>query len=248
MSNPQQPAASEVSYDSTVADLVIERPSRAAVFHKYKIDYYCGGQHTLAEVCSRQDIDAAQLVNELDAISDNGGSELARATIGQLCEHITSVHHNYMKNELPEISILLDELIGEYSLESLPELRSIFLSMKSEMQEHTKKEEKALFPMARVLEESEVLPSFHCGSLRNPLSVMESDHDSTTADLSKIRVLTDQFMAPDDAPGKYIELLERLERLERDVHLHIHKENNLLHPMIRAREAELEKAEHLKQR
>ena len=98
------------------------------------------------------------------------------------------------------------------------------------------KEEQVLFPMARQLERSSQLPTFHCGSVGNPVRVMEREHDDAGEALRRLRSLTDGYRAPDDACHSYRSLLGGFEELEHDLHLHIHKENNLLHPRILARE------------
>ena len=43
--------------------------------------------------------------------------------------------------------------------------------------------------------------------------------------------------APDDGCGSYQALYRRLEHVEEDTHLHIHKENNILFPMAEAIQA-----------
>src|SRR5947207_11366706 len=51
--------------DSTVGQLVAERPSRARVFERLGIDYCCGGKRPLQEVCRERKLDLAAVVDEL---------------------------------------------------------------------------------------------------------------------------------------------------------------------------------------
>ena len=46
--------------------------------------------------------------------------------------------------------------------------------------------------------------------------------------LEPMRTLTGEYRVPDDACGTYRACLSLLETLERDTHIHIHKENNIL--------------------
>ena len=60
------------------------------------------------------------------------------------------------------------------------------------------KEERVLFPMIRELATSSGVPAFHCGSLRNPIAVMLSEHDAVGDLLARLRRLTDGYTAPAD--------------------------------------------------
>lgn len=54
-----------------------------------------------------------------------------------------------------------------------------------------------------------------------------------------MRSLTDDYTPPADACTTYRALLGGLAELERDLHLHVHKENNILFPRARALEMKL---------
>jgi len=98
------------------------------------------------------------------------------------------------------------------------------------------KEEQVLFPVIRELDRAESAPSFHCGSVANPIRVMEHEHDSAGDALRRLRTLTSDYSAPEDACNSFRAMMDRLAALEIDMHTHIHKENNILFP--RAAEAE----------
>ena len=113
-------------------------------------------------------------------------------------------------------------------------LRDVFAALQNELYSHMMKEERVLFPIIRQLEEARAqgLKSiqFHCGSVNNPIQVMEHEHADAGAALSRMRELTGDFQPPDDACETYCALLSGLRDLETDLHLHIHKENNFLFP------------------
>ena len=100
----------------------------------------------------------------------------------------------------------------------------------TELADHMMKEEQILFPLVRQLDASDTAPTFHCGSLANPIDQMESEHSQAGAALERLRELTDGFTPPDGACNTYHAMLDALAQLERDLHLHIHKENNVLFP------------------
>lgn len=101
------------------------------------------------------------------------------------------------------------------------------------------KEERILFPAIRMLEKSASAPSFPFGTVNNPIGVMEHEHDVAAEALRKLRELTDGYLPPEDACAAYRGLLKGLELLESDLHLHIHKENNILFPRAAALEHRL---------
>ena len=44
--------------NKTVAEIVLEHPSCASVFHKYRIDFCCGGDVTVDPACAVRGVDA----------------------------------------------------------------------------------------------------------------------------------------------------------------------------------------------
>jgi regulator of cell morphogenesis and NO signaling len=116
-----------------------------------------------------------------------------------------------------------------------PELGDIarcFGALRADLEPHLLKEERVLFPLIRELVLATTMPSFHCGSLRNPISVMEREHDTAGALLAEVRELTGGYTCPPDGCTSYEMLYRGLAELESDTHLHVHKENNVLFPLV----------------
>ena len=76
----------------------------------------------------------------------------------------------------------------------------------------------------------QVSPAFHCGSVLQPIAVMEQEHRSAGRLLQRIRELTNNYLPPEDACNSWRAVWSGLAALEQDLHLHIHKENNILFP------------------
>jgi regulator of cell morphogenesis and NO signaling len=98
--------------------------------------------------------------------------------------------------------------------------------------------------MIRRLEASAGLPAFHCGSIANPIRQMEIEHHDAGAALEQMRTLTDEYTPPTWACNTYRAMLDSLAHLERDMHLHVHKEDSVLYPRALKREAELAEGAH----
>lgn len=90
------------------------------------------------------------------------------------------------------------------------------------------KEERVLFPAIHALARGE--REFGFGTVANPIRMMLSEHDRAGDLLAELRTATDGYAVPADACASYQTLYERLDTLEADTHLHIHKENHVLFP------------------
>jgi regulator of cell morphogenesis and NO signaling len=121
----------------------------------------------------------------------------------------------------------------------LHEIRKIFVQFAGEMSAHMMKEEQILFPMIRRLEQSASPQAFHCGSIANPIRQMELEHHGAGDALDRFCALTDGYTPPAWACNTYRAMVHALGQLQRDMHQHVHKEDNVLFPRALAREAEL---------
>jgi len=106
---------------------------------------------------------------------------------------------------------------------------------------HLMKEEMVLFPYIvrmeeAVVENSPVLPA-PFGTVRNPVAMMEHEHDSAGNALRTLREGSHNYAAPADACVSYQTLYRALAEFEADLHQHIHLENNILFPRAVALEA-----------
>ena len=68
------------------------------------------------------------------------------------------------------------------------------------------------------------------GTVNNPVRMMMSEHDTAGDLLREMRAAARDFRAPDDACMSFRALYRALEDFEKDLHRHIHLENNVLFP------------------
>ena len=169
--------------------------------------------------------------------------DVAAMSLTALADHIEETHHVYLRRELPRLESILDNLATVHGARDprLHQVADTFATMANELYSHMVKEEQVLFPMVRRIEASEVAPTFHCGSLANPIRQMELEHDDADSALERLRTLTDNFVPPAWTDDTYRAVLNALANLEQDMHLHIHKENDVLFP--RALEMEEQKGQ-----
>jgi regulator of cell morphogenesis and NO signaling len=158
-----------------------------------------------------------------------------------LLAHLERTHHAYLKAELPRLDALATKVTDAHVARhpELPQLLEAIRELRADLEPHLVKEERALFPLIREL----VAVHAEGGSTRlpsvgGPVSVMEAEHRGTGTLLADIRTLTEGYEPPPDGCASYRALFVGLADLEADTHLHIHKENNVLFPMVRALEAD----------
>lgn len=232
---------------TSVGDLVKDRPGRSRVFEELKIDYCCGGKLPLAEACATRGLDPQSVIRQLqesDAQSGAADATLVDAdamSLTELADHIQQKHHAYLWAELPRLDALTQKVFEVHGAADprLGEVRRAFMDLHQELSSHLMKEEQILFPMIRQLETVTGVPAFHCGSVANPIRQMEHEHDIAGAALATMEQATGGYQPPDWACNTYRAMLDGLTQLQRDLHQHIHKENNVLFPKAIKREAEL---------
>jgi regulator of cell morphogenesis and NO signaling len=235
----------EIDPAMTLGALVNAHPELARQFEQRGLDYCCGGGQSLADACASRGLDSAAIVCELAAAT---GAARARdwSTMSavELVDHIVATHHRFLWDEMPRLSELVAKIVAVHG-QRHPELHAVaacYAEIRADLEPHMLREERVLFPMIRELVAAKVSPTFHCGTLRNPISVMLREHDAVGELLARLRKLTAAYQPPVDGCASYVACYAALEELEADTHLHIHKENNLLFPLVLRMETELSPA------
>ena len=224
-----------ITRQSTLGDIVNADPSLAALLERRGLDYCCGGSRTIDEACSEAGVDAAVVVDELTAArQERADVTWATMDAAELVDHLESTHHRYLWDELPRLTALMDKVRSVHGARhpELVEIGDRLAELVAELEPHLLKEERVLFPMIRELATATTAARFHCGSLRNPISVMLREHDQAGELLATLRQLTAGYTPPADGCASYTALFRGLAELEADTHLHVHKENNVLFPMV----------------
>lgn len=230
--------------NQTVGELVRDNPARSRVFECYSIDYCCGGKVPLETACAKRGLDPECITQELAGIDERATDtdhDPAGMPLTELADHIVATHHAYLQQEFPRLDFMTEKVANAHgdAEPRLHELRRVFLACREELESHTNKEENVLFPMIRELEAADGPVSFHCGTLANPIRMMEHEHDNAGNALARFRGLTDGYTPPEWACNTYRAMVDALATFERDMHQHVHKENNVLFPKALEREATL---------
>jgi len=218
----------------TIGEIVAILPEAADIFNRHRIDFCCGGARQLSTAIREQNLNEAEILNELE-----NAFEKSRKTPGSaasfiemepdsLVRHILNTHHVYTKRVLPEIEELLIKIMNVHG-ERHPELfrvQKLFSALKADLEQHLQKEERVLFPMMEAYRND---PAQEVGArIRSAINVMENEHTGAGDILKELREVTEDYQVPEDGCGSYSLAYAKIKELESDLFQHIHLENNIL--------------------
>jgi regulator of cell morphogenesis and NO signaling len=110
----------------------------------------------------------------------------------------------------------------------------LFQRLCADLKPHMLKEEQVLFPYIVAMEHAQAQgqpwPFAPFGTVRNPIWMMTKEHDNAGDILRELRAVTSDYRVPPDGCISYQTLYQALEGFEKDLHQHIHLENNILFP------------------
>ncbi len=211
----------------------------ARVLEQHGLDYWCQGGRPLEEAAREKGLDPGAVLQEISEAQAASADERdwREAPLSQLIEHIRKTHHEYLKRNLPALSQRLAEVVEVHRARDAARLEGmseVFAGLRAELEGHMQKEEVILFPVIARYEQAASqglpVPPVAFGTIANPIRVMEREHSSAAEALKRLRELAGGYCLPDWACETTQALWRSLEELERDLHLHIHLENNILFP------------------
>ncbi|HET9126018.1 MAG TPA: DUF542 domain-containing protein [Solirubrobacteraceae bacterium] len=231
------PISTPIDPGTSLGALVAERPARAELFERLRLEYCCGGDRSLAEACAARGLDLATVSDMLAA----SGLEARQAgtvedtdwrTVGAgtLCAHLVNVHHDGLRQTFPRLERLLRTVVRVHA-DREPRLRDVerlVREIRDELEPHLVSEENELFGACIAAERT---------GARVPerlLAEHESEHVRLGHALVALRVLCGGYDRGAALCGTHRALLAELEDFERDLHRHVHEENNILLPRARA--------------
>ena len=225
----------------TVREVAIELPQATRLFEKFKIDYCCGGNQPLADACASAGVDVDNVMEMLAEVTqftsqDEGKLEFQNASLTELIAHILDTHHVFTKSEMDRLQLLADKVLAAHggNHPELVHMDELFTRLCADLKPHMFKEEQILFPyivaLAEAADQNRPVPFAPFGTVNNPIRMMMREHDTAGEILRELRALTSDYKVPADACISYKTLYQALENFEKDLHQHIHLENNILFP------------------
>lgn len=235
-----------VSPEATIADVVTRYPATIPVFERLGIDYCCGGKRPLGAAVADKGLDWQAVGSLIEAAvspvaAQEAPASWSDASLTDLIAHILDRYHARLREDLPRLSAMGEKVINAHG-ERHPEVRDVaqvYAGLRAELESHMVKEEHILFPFIEQLEAGAGDRHPLLGRASSPIAVMEAEHDSAGAALARLRTLTSDHRVPPDGCATFRGYYDGLAALERDLHAHIHLENNVLFPRALALEARI---------
>lgn len=221
----------------TIGELALEAPYAIAVMERWQIDYCCRGHRSVAEACRDAGVSPMELLAAIGdpRIDPTQVPDWQNRSLVELQNHILATHHVYTRQAIETISLLSEKVANRHGANHSEVLvvRRLFAELGDELIPHLRKEEEILFPFVEELEAASAAdprPGSCFGTIANPIRVMLMEHESAGEKLVQLRAATSGYVLPADACLSFRALYEQLEALERDLHQHIHLENNVHFP------------------
>lgn len=222
-----------IGSETTIGELVRAVPARSRLFENLGIDYCCGGKKPLAEVCQAKGLDPETVIAMLSALDATPAAiafDPNAILLGELCDHIERVHHNYLREELPRLDFMTRKVSAVHGGDEprLREIRRVFESFQTEISSHTTEEEAVVFPKIREMETGNENQARIAAGLQAALAKLESEHETAGNALERFKELTDRHTPPEWACNTFRALYDSLSELDANMRQHVHLENNVL--------------------
>ena len=232
---------------STLGEIVTANPAAARVFERLGLDYCCHGAHTLHDAATGAGLDPQAVVAELDAAGAAGAADAGTGDTGaaagaawasfepaELAQHVVATHHQYLWEQMPRVGALVDKIVAVHG-DRHPELatvQSLYRTLRDDLEPHLTLEEQQVFPAIRRVTSDEASGADR-DLLGRQLDEIGEEHVKVGALLEELRAVTSGYTPPADGCPTYVATYQGLAEMEADIHLHVHKENNVLMPRLR---------------
>jgi regulator of cell morphogenesis and NO signaling len=234
----------------TVKDIVLNNYRAADVFKKWGINYCCGGNHSLEEVCKIQNLDKNAIDKELEKaakkITISNNMDFSEWPIDFLIDYIKYVHHGYIYNNIPALTQSLDSFVNGHRKKYpyLVDVQEAFSILSAELIDHNKKEEENIFPYLKQINNTynrkESYGSLFVRTLSRSLeTTIEREHLRLDSLIKQLRKVTNNYIFKQDACTNHQVIYHKLKELDDDMLQHKYLENSILFPRIIAMEKEL---------
>ena len=220
--NTAPPFHAALSADQQIGQIAVQLPGATAVFRRFKLDFCCGGQVSLAQAAADKGLDAAAVLQELAALQRSEALPDATSP-SALIDHILVRYHEVHRAQFPELIRMARrvEAVHRTHPQVPAGLGDLLEEMHTELLSHMGKEEQVLFPL---------LKAGGNPFVGQPIGMMRTEHVEHGAALDRLNALTHDATPPLDACNTWRALYAGIAQLGDDLINHIHLENNVLFP------------------
>jgi len=222
----------QITEKSKIGEIVRVNFQTAPFFEQHQIDFCCGGGISLEKACTDRNLNINHMLEEINKIissKDPDSEYLESLQLDELSEYIEKKHHSYIYQTVPFLQVKLQKLCDVHGLNhpELFQIRELFEGAASALNEHLKMEETIVFPTIRRIAVMQSVPEASA-DFDKTLELMLEDHQTEGDRFERISKLSGSYSCPPDGCNTFRVTYETLQEFERDLHRHIHLENNIL--------------------
>ena len=223
--------------DYSLGEVVTVYPAVVKKFNDMELDYCCGGSKSLEVALKEKGIDVDKFVEGLNKefkefkFENSQYVDWREKSSEELISHIVEIHHGETFRLLKEIDPLMVKVFRvhfSHDPELLMKVHSLFGKLKCELEEHLLKEENILFPL--MIKYDKAKNEKEKKEIEEDIRIIVNEHEAAGDILKELAEVTDDYKVPEWGCISFKLLYDYLHDLEKDLFIHIHKENNILFP------------------
>ena len=223
--------------DYSLGEVVTVYPAVVKKFNDMELDYCCGGSKSLELALKEKGIDVDKFVEDLNKefkefkFENSQYVDWREKSSEELISHIVETHHGETFRLLKEIDPLMVKVFRvhfSHDPELLMKVHSLFGKLKCELEEHLLKEENILFPL--MIKYDKAKNEKEKKEIEEDIRIIVNEHEAAGDILKELAEVTDDYKVPEWGCISFKLLYDYLHDLEKDLFIHIHKENNILFP------------------
>ncbi|MCX0395169.1 iron-sulfur cluster repair di-iron protein [Clostridium perfringens] len=223
--------------DYSLGEVVTVYPAVVKKFNDMELDYCCGGSKSLELALKEKGIDVDKFVEDLNKefkefkFENSQYVDWREKSSEELINHIVETHHGETFRLLKEIDPLMVKVFRvhfSHGPELLMKVHSLFGKLKCELEEHLLKEENILFPL--MIKYDQAKDEKEKKEIEEDIRIIVNEHEVAGDILKELVEVTDDYKVPEWGCISFKLLYDYLHDLEKDLFIHIHKENNILFP------------------
>ena len=231
----------------SIREIVNNQSSAAVILQRFDFDLCAQAELPLARACAEMQLSVDQVLEKLidAALSEPGARVFDPASFSnaRLMRHIVRVHHRRVRQELPGLVVMAEELASKRSNRTpeLGQVAELVSELRDDLLAHIEEEEQILFPHIAQMEESNsngLQAKAWFRSVTQPISIMMREHDDAVYLFAELRKITHDFALPAWACATHAALFAGLREIEADLQTHAHLEDDVLFPRAIEMEAE----------
>ena len=225
--------------DYSLGEVVTVYPAVVKKFNDMELDYCCGGSKSLEVALKEKGVDVDKFVEDLNKefkefkFENSQYVDWREKSSEELINHIVEIHHAETFRLLKEIDPLMVKVFRvhfSHGPELLMKVHSLFGKLKCELEEHLLKEENILFPL--MIKYDQAKDKEEKKEIEGDIRIIVNEHEAAGDILKELAEVTDDYKVPEWGCISFKLLYDYLHDLEKDLFIHIHKENNILFPRL----------------